>query len=185
MVGAGVHDAQGMGTAVAQDLERTNDQFSDLQQDLKDQALSHGYPGHVEPAWSPLVDFYVKTWVPQLLEWQRFYAANKSWNGQPWDWKHADEVTHYKAALSQARRAYESLRPGGVPGPTSPSHGASPPGERTVSEVYLEHVVGPPLRQLDPRPPPGILGLPIPVVVAGVVGSGLVVGALFSLGRKR
>lgn len=188
-----------MGSAIATDLEATNDRFSDLQQELKDFALSHGYPGRVAPEAAPVVEFYTKRWIPRVLEWQRFYAANKSWSGSPWEWKHAAEVAEFKAQLAAARATLDILHPAAsgqtAPPPANPPHPPPPPpiqsapvsdpSRRVVSEVYFDATY-PPAWAAPPRPPAGgLLGLPTPIVAASALGVGLLLVAAASAARRR
>jgi hypothetical protein len=100
---------------VPAELRRIQAQVSDLQQQLKDQALAHG----TNPAWAPFVSLYATTWVPLLRMWQKFYADYKGWSGHPSEWteggifvrSHQGELDHLMDQMGVVRSKAAGMAP--------------------------------------------------------------------------
>jgi hypothetical protein len=104
-VGASIWQTPG---GVVAEIEKANSDFNAFQQEIKEAALAFGYPGHVQPEHQPLVDLYVRAWIPLLQGWATFYKANKGWTDNFW-WNHAPEAEQFLDQLIEIRGKAEKL----------------------------------------------------------------------------
>lgn len=106
------------------ELARLDAEFSAFQQEIKDNVLGRGFPDHVDDSLRPLVELYLRSWIPLILRWQGFYRENKGWTGKPWQWTHAEEVARNAAQLSEIRSSARQLMgaaPTSLTSPTPPT----------------------------------------------------------------
>ncbi len=140
---------------LTRELARVDGEFSALQQEMKDVLFARGYPDRVDAQLRPLVDLYLHSWIPLILRWQKFYADQRGWSGNYWQWTHQPELDDLTARLSQV----STLARGLMGPPTAVSPTPNSPSAPTPSVPPIDTIPIPFLPIALPFTPPGI---PVP-----------------------